>query len=79
LTECRNGSFSFILVAAATPREGLLECTMITEEAHLQIHLEEAEVRALVNLAYAMTDHAHQNLLRIFVLVALGGRELQFA
>jgi hypothetical protein len=61
------------------PGEGLLERAVVAQEAHLQVCLEESELGALLDLADALADHAHQHLLRILVLLALGRGERQCA
>ena len=70
-----------VLVAAAVPRERLLEGAVIAQQAHLQVRLEETELGDLVDAvdALAVADDAHQNLLRADVLGALIGSEGQGA
>lgn len=79
LAERGDDGVAFVPVAAAVPGEGLLERAVVGQEAHLQVRLEEPEPGALLHLADAVADRAHQDLLRILVLLALCRRELQSA
>ena len=69
----------FVPVAVAVPGEGLLERAVVTQETHLQVHLEESELGDLLDLADALADRAHQDLPRILVLFKFGLGECQCA
>lgn len=79
LAQRRDDNLALVQGAAVVPGEGLLERAVVAQETHLQVRLEQPELGALLGPAGALADRARQGLLRVLVLLALGGGEFQRA